>query len=351
MAKKNPEPVHPTSTTTNTDTTRMNAVTYSKYGGPEVLEYTELERPTPDDDEVLVHVVAASVGAGDWHLMRGTPFLIRLIYGGYRRPKLQILGVDIAGQVEAVGRNVTGVQRGDEVLADLSEIGFGGFSEYVCVPARGVVPKPLPISFEAAASLPTSGVAALQALRDVGQLKAGEHVLVNGASGGVGTFAVQLAKVFGAEVSAVCSTSKMEMVRSIGADHVIDYTTEDVTATGKQYDLIVDTAGSHSVTAYRRVLTPSGRYVMVGGPTRRFISTLVFGPVLSLLGQRRYSGFTLKPNPDDLRFIAELVESGDVTPVIDRRYPLEQVPDAIRYLEAGRATGKIVISSESGHGV
>ena len=332
--------------TTDVEATTMHAIVQSEYGGPEVLEFADVERPTPNPDEVLVRVVAASVGAGDWHLMRGEPFLIRLIYGGYRRPKFPTPGVDIAGQVEAIGRDVTDFEPGDEVLADLSEHGFGGFAEYVCVPANAVVLKPETVSFRTAAAIPTSAVAALQALRDAGELQSGEHVLINGASGGVGTFAVQIAKYLGAEVTAVCSTAKMELVLSIGADHVVDYTAEDVTTTGNQYDLILDTAGSHSMRSYGRILTPMGRYVMVGGPTRRFVATMALGPVLSALGRRRYCGFSLKPNPDDLRFLSGLLESGDLTPVIDQRYPLKQVPDAIRDLEAGRATGKLVITVE-----
>jgi NADPH:quinone reductase-like Zn-dependent oxidoreductase len=324
----------------------MHAVVQSVYGGPEVLEFAEVEKPTPGDDEALIRVVAASVGAGDWHLMRGTPFLIRLIYGGYRRPKFPTPGVDIAGEVEAVGAAVTAFQQGDEVIADLSEHGFGGFAEYVCVPAEALVSKPATVPFEAAAASPTSGVAALQALRDAGRLRAGEHVLVNGASGGVGTFAVQLAKHLGAEVTGVCSTAKMELVRSIGADHVIDYTETDITTAGTQYDLILDTAGSHSMRAYRHALTPRGRYVMVGGPTGRFLTALVLGPVLSMTGEQGFGSFNLKVDTDDLVFVAGLLESGDVAPVIDRRYELREVPDAIRYLEDGRATGKVVITSD-----
>ncbi|MFC5369064.1 NAD(P)-dependent alcohol dehydrogenase [Salinirubrum litoreum] len=327
--------------------TRMHAIVQLTYGGPEVLSFTTVEKPVPDDDEVLVRVVAASVGVGDWHLMRGSPLLVRLVYGGYRRPKFPTVGVDVAGSVEAVGRNVTGFVVGDAVLADLSEHGFGGFAEYVCVPATALVRKPASVPFEMAATIPTSAVAALQALRDAGQLQAGEHVLINGASGGVGTFAVQIAKYLGAEVTGVCSTAKADLVRSIGADHVVDYTTTDVTTAGTQYDLIVDTAGSHPMRAYRRVLTPTGRYVMVGGPTRRFVSAMLGGPLLSAIGTQRFGGFTLQPDPADLAFVAQLLESDDVTPVVDRQYPLREVPEAIRYLEAGHATGKVVITSDT----
>jgi NADPH:quinone reductase-like Zn-dependent oxidoreductase len=345
MAEPQVRPREPQTGATGDDTTTMHAVVYSEYGGPEVLRYTRVDRPVPADDEVLIQVISASIGAGDWHLMRGTPFLIRLIYRGYWKPKQTILGVDIAGRVVEVGRAVTSVQSGDEVVCDLSESGFGGFAEYVCVSEQHVVPKPAGVSFEAAATVPTSGAAALQALRDAGGLRAGESVLINGASGGVGTFAVQVAKYLGADVTAVCSTAKVELVRSIGADHVVDYTQEDVTSGDRQFDLIVDTAGSHSLREWGRVLSRSGRYVMVGGPTRRFVTAMTLGPVLSARGGRRYGGFTLKPNPNDLQLLMTLLDAGDVTPVIDRRYPLQQVPEAIRYLEAGRATGKVVVRS------
>jgi NADPH:quinone reductase-like Zn-dependent oxidoreductase len=323
----------------------MHAVVQSEYGGPEVLEYTDVERPAPADGDALVRIIAASVGAGDWHLMRGTPFLVRLIYGGYRRPKFPTPGVDIAGRIEAVGRDVTDFQPGDEVLADLSAHGFGGFAEYVSVPATALVSKPATVPFEAAAAVPTSAVAALQALRDAGRLQAGEHVLINGASGGVGTFAVQIAKHLGAEVTGVCSTAKMQLVRSVGADHVIDYTETDVTTAGVEYDLILDTAGSHSMSAYRGGLTSTGRYVMVGGPTGRFLRALILGPVLSMTGNRQFRAFNLTADREDLALVAGLLESGDLTPVIDRRYELREVPAAIRYVEDGHARGKVVITS------
>lgn len=339
-ATQRPESQH---STTSHEPTTMTAAVYSEYGGPDVLRVDEVELPTPDEDEVLVRVMARSVNAGDWHLLRGTPFLVRLVYGGYRRPKFPILGVDIAGRVEAVGKNVADFQSGDEVVADLSKSGFGGFAEYVCVPASAAVPKPATVSFEAAAAAPTAGVAALQALRDVGKLQSGETVLINGASGGVGTFAVQVAKFLGAEVTSVCSTAKVETVRSLGADHVIDYTQEDVTEGGAQYDLILDAAGTHSMRAYARALRPTGRYVFVGGPTRRFVTALLAGPVLSITGGKQFRAFMLDPDRDDLAFVMGLLQSGDVEPVIDRRYRLDEVPEAIRYLEAGRATGKVVV--------
>ena len=333
--------------TTSEQTSEMRAIVQSEYGGPEVLRFTDVEKSTPAADEVLVRVVTASVGAGDWHLMRGTPFLVRLVYGGYRRPKFPTIGVDVAGRVEAVGGNVTGFERGDEVVADLSEHGFTGFAEYVYAPATALVSKPATVTFEAAATVPTSAVAALQALRDAGRLQAGEHVLINGASGGVGTFAVQLAKYLGAEVTGVCSTGKMDMARSAGADHVIDYTAIDITTAGTRYDLVLDTAGSHTMRAYRAVLTPTGRYVMVGGPTGRFLQALVLGPVFSMVGGRSFRGYNLQANREDLAFVVGRLETGDIKPIIDRRYGLADVPEAIRYVEAGRATGKVVISSET----
>ena len=322
----------------------MRAIVRSRYGGPDVLELATVERPTPAADEVLIAVRAASVNAGDRHLMRGSPFLVRLIYGGITRPRSGPLGVDVAGRVEAVGEAVTRFEPGDEVFGDLSTSGFGAFAEYVCAPEDVLASKPAGVTFEDAAAVPTAAVAALQALRDEGGIRAGERVLVNGASGGVGTFAVQLAKWFGAEVTGVCSTAKVELVRSLGADHVVDYTREDATESGRTYDLIVDTAASHSLSAYRRALRPEGRYVMVGGPTSRFVRTVVFGPLLSMTGTKRLTNLMLRTNPEDLAFVGERLVAGDITPVIDREYELADVPEAIRYLEAGRATGKVVVA-------
>lgn len=324
----------------------MRAAVYADYGGPERLELTEVDRPSPADDEVLVRVVAAAVNAGDWHLLCGSPFLIRLLYGGIRRPAHPILGVDIAGRVAEIGDEVDGFAVGDAVIADLSSSGFGGFAEYVCVPEAMVVEKPDAVSFEAAAAITTAGVAALQALRDAGRLQAGESVLVNGASGGVGTFAVQVATALGAGVTGVCSTGKVDVVRSLGADAVVDYTEEDFTASGTQYDLIVDAAGSHSLLAVRGTLNPGGRYVMVGGPFRRFLGAMVGGPLLSAIGNRTFGAFTVQPNPEDLASVSERVVAGDIDPVIDRTFELSEVAEAIRYVEEGRATGKVVIGIE-----
>lgn len=331
-----------------TDTERgdqtMNAIVRSSYGGPDVLELATVERPTPAADEVLIAVRAASVNAGDWHLMRGSPFLVRLIYGGITRPKSGALGVDVAGRVEAVGEAVTRFEPGDEVFGDLSTSGFGAFAEYARAPEDVLASKPANVPFEDAAAVPTAAVAALQALRDEGGIRSGERVLINGASGGVGTFAVQLAKWFGAEVTGVCSPAKVDLVSSLGADHVVDYTREDFTQGGPRYDLIVDTAASHSLSAYLRALRPEGRYVMVGGPTNRFVRTVIFGPLLSATGKKRVRNLMLKPDREDLELVGELLGSGELTPVIDRQYGLDEVPEAIRHLESGRARGKVVIT-------
>lgn len=326
------------------DAAVMRAWTQSAYGGPDVLSLATVPRPSPAAAEVLVRVRATGVNAGDWHLMRGSPYLIRLIYGGYRRPSVPTPGLDVAGEVAAVGADVTDVEAGDRVVADLSGHGFGGYAEYVCVPASALVSLPSGVSFEDAASVPTAAVTALQALRDVGGLQAGEAVLVNGASGGVGSFAVQLATSLGAEVTGVASTAKLDAVRSMGADRVVDYAEEDVTALDERYDLVVDTAGSHSMREYARILHPGGRYVAIGGPTGRYLQALVLGPLRSLVGSRRFAGLTMQPNREDLAYVVGLLESGAIDPVIDREYSFEEVPEAIRQLEAGRVVGKLVVT-------
>ncbi len=246
----------------------MKAMVITKYGPPDVLELQEVAKPAPKDDEVLIKVRAASVNAGDWHLMRADPFLVRLMYG-LSKPNIKILGSDVAGQVEAVGQNVTQFSLGDEVFGDLSESGLGAFAEYVCAPEHALALKPATLTFEEAAATPLAAVTALQGLRDHGHIRAGHKVLINGASGGVGTFAVQLAKHFGTEVTGVCSTKKAEMVRSLGADHVIDYIKEDFTQKGERYDLILGIGGYHALTEYKRALHPEGRYVMTGGATKQ----------------------------------------------------------------------------------
>ena len=324
----------------------MKAIVYTQYGSPDVLQLKEVEKPTPKDNEVLVKVHAASANAYDWHLLRADPFLVRLMGGGLLKPKNKILGADIAGRVEAVGRNVKQFRPGDEVFGDLSTCGNGGFAEYVSVPENALALKPASMTFGEAAAVPMAAVTALQGLRDNGQIQPGQKVLINGASGGVGTFAVQIAKSFGAEVTAVCSTSKLDMVRSMGADQVIDYTQEDFTKSGQRYNLILAVNGYHSISAYKRTLSPKGMYVMAGGSTAQIFQALLLGSWMSMTGGKKMGALLAKPNQKDLVFMKELLEAGKVVPVIDRCYPLREVPEAIRYLEAGHARGKVVITLE-----
>ena len=325
----------------------MKAIVCTKYGAPDVLDLQEVEKPTPKDNEVLVKIHAASVNAGDWHLMRADPFLIRLMYG-LRKPKIKILGSDAAGWVEAVGKNVKHFQPGDEVFGDISGCGFGAFAEYVSVPEDVFVLKPSKLTFEEAAAVPLAAVTALQGLRDKGEIQPGQRVLINGASGGVGTYAVQIAKAFGAEVTGVCSTSKVEMVRSIGADHVIDYTQEDFTRNGQQYDLILAVGGNRGLAEYKRALTPKGIYVMVGGSsTTQMFQAMLLGPLHSRKEGKQMGSMLAHPNQKDLSCVKELVDAGKVVPVIDRWYSFGEVPDAIRYLEAGHARGKVVITLDN----
>jgi len=322
----------------------MKAMVYSKYGPPDVLQLKEVEKPTPKEDEVLIRVHAASVNAYDWHLLTADIFLVRLMGGGLLKPKNTIPGADIAGRVEAVGRNAKQFRPGDEVFGDIAGWGNGGFAEYVSVPESAFALKPANLSFEEAAAVPMAAVTALQGLRDQGQIQPGQKVLVNGASGGVGTFAVQIAKSFGAEVTAVCSTRNLDMARSLGADHVIDYTKEDFTQNGQQYDLILAVNGYHPLSAYRRALTPKGIYVMAGGSMAQIFQAMLLGPMMSKTGGKKMGGVSANPNQKDLALIKELLEAGKVVPVIDKRYPLSEVPEALRYLGEGHARGKVVIT-------
>ena len=325
--------------------THMKAMVYHTYGSPDVLKLEEVQKPVPQDDEVLVKVLATSVNAGDWaHLLRGKPFLMRLMGFGLLKPKNTILGSDIAGRVEAVGRNVKQFQSGDEVFGNTAKYGFGGFAEYVSVPENALVLKPTTLSFEEAAAVPQEALTALQGLRDKGHIQKGQKVLINGASGGIGTFAVQLAKAFGAEVTAVCSTRNVDIVGSIGANHVIDYTQEDFTRNGQRYDLILAVNGYHSISAYKRALHPEGVYVMTGGSNAQLFQAMLLGPLVSRTGRQKMGNSAHKPNQKDLMFMKELLEASKVKPVIDRRFPLRDVADAIRYLEAGHAQGKVVIT-------
>lgn len=322
----------------------MKAIVYTEYGTPDVLHLEEVAKPTPKDGEVLVKIRAVSLNAADRFMLSGSPFLVRLMTGGLRKPGITTPGADIAGEIEAVGRHVTQFQPGDAVFGDLSGCGWGGLAEYVTAPETVLARKPASISFEQAAAAPMAAVTALQGLRNKGQIRAGQKVLVNGASGGVGTFAVQIAKSFGAEVTAVCSAGKLETARAIGADHVIDYTQENFTQNGKRYDLIFAANGYHSLSDYKRVLSAGGTYVCAGGTMPQIFQSMLLGPLMSLSGRQKMGNIAAAPNQADLTFVAELLEAGKVRPVIDSHYPLEQTPDAFRRLTAGHARGKIIIT-------
>jgi NADPH:quinone reductase-like Zn-dependent oxidoreductase len=319
----------------------MKAIVHTQYGPPDVLRFEETAKPSPTDDEVLIKIYAASVNPLDRYLLRGAP-LIRLI-PGLRTPKHQIPGADIAGRVEAVGKNVRQFLPGDEVFGAK---GVGGFAQYVCAIEDKLAVKPANCSFEDAASVPVAAITALQGLRDKGRIQPGQKVLIYGASGGVGTFAVQIAKSFGAEVTAVCSTRNVDIARSIGADHVIDYTQEDFTQTGERYDLILGANAHHSIFHYRRVLSPRGIYVVVGGGLFQIFQAMLLAPFLSLISRKKTRFFIANINQKDLDILRGLLEARKVVPVIDRRYPLRHTAEAIRYLEEGHAQGKIVITVE-----
>jgi NADPH:quinone reductase-like Zn-dependent oxidoreductase len=322
----------------------MKAIVYTRYGPPEVLQLKEVAKPTPKEDEVLVKVHAASVNAYDWHLLSADIFLVRLMGGGLLKPKNTILGADIAGRVEAVGRNVKQFQPGDEVFGDIAGCGNGGFAEYASVPEYLLVLKPANLSFEEAAAVPMAAVTALQGVRDQGKIQPGQKVLINGASGGVGTFAVQIAKSFGAEVTAVCSTRNLDMARSIGADQVIDYTQEDFTQNGQQYDLILAVNGYHPILAYKRALTPKGIYVMAGGTPAQIFQAMLLGPWMSKTGGKKMGNVSAKQSQTDLVYLKGLLEAGKIKPVIDKCYPLSETAEALRYRGEGHARGKVVIT-------
>ena len=322
----------------------MKAITYHRYGPPEVLELQDVDEPAVGDHDVLVRVRAASANPRDWHFMRGEPYFMRL-QAGLRTPKNSLLGSDVAGQVEAVGRNVTRFRPGDEVVADVVQ---GGFAEYACVPEDLAVLKPANLTFEQAAAVPLAALTALQGLRDVGKVQPGQKVLIVGAAGGVGTFAVQIAKWLGAEVTGVCSTSKVDMVRSIGADHVVDYTREDFTKDGGRYDVVFQLAGTRSPSDCRRALAPKGTLVLSSGESNgRWIgpvSRILAGIALSPFVSQRLVPFVAKRSGEDLQLVMGLIESGEVSPVLDRSYALSEVPEAIRHLEVGHARGKVVVT-------
>jgi NADPH:quinone reductase-like Zn-dependent oxidoreductase len=315
----------------------MKAIIYTEYGSPDVLQLRDVERPTPRDNEILVRVYAASANPADWHTMRAKPFLARMA-NGLLKPKNPRLGADLAGRVESVGKNVTQFQAGDDVFGELPLDGLGSFAEYVCSIEDALALKPARLTFEQAATVPLAGFTALQGLRDKGKIQAGQKVLINGASGGIGTFAMQIAKSFGTEVTGVCSTRNLELVRSIGADHVIDYTSEDFTQKDQRYDLIFDTVGNLSISGCKRVLSLNGICSVAGFTTMSHLfGVMLFG------GAKVGMMETASSNKKDLLFLKELLDAGKIVPVIDRQYPLSETAEAIRYLETGRARGKVVI--------
>jgi len=321
----------------------VKALLWKTYGGSEDLGYGEVPVPVPRSGELLVRVRAVSLNAADLHLMRADPFPVRL-YAGLTKPKWLALGADVAGTVEAVGAGVTKFRAGDEVLGDLSGGSWGAMAEYVCAEEGSLVFKPAALSFVEAAAIPMAGVTALQALQTKGGLRTGQKVLVQGASGGVGTFSVQLAKALGAEVTAVCSTAHVDLIRSLGADRVIDYTREDFVEGGPRFDLIHAANGDRSIFDYQKALVPGGRYVSTGGSMKQLSQALLLGPWLSLARGRTLGGMTASPNPSDLAVVVDLVAQGKVRPVIDRIFPLDQGAEALRYLEEGHARGKVVVT-------
>jgi NADPH:quinone reductase-like Zn-dependent oxidoreductase len=321
----------------------MKAIIQTGYGEPsEVLELQEVEKPAPKENEVLIKIQAASITFGDLAAVKGEPFIARLSLG-LREPKIKTPGKDVAGIVEAVGENVKEFKPGDEVFGDLSESGWGAYAEYVSVPENALVQKPANITFEAAGAVPESAVVALQGLRTKGHIQSGQKVLIYGASGGIGTFAVQIAKSFGTEVTGVCSTRNVELVRSLGADHVIDYTVEDFTQNGQQYDLILATAGYRSIFDYKRSLAPGGHYVATGGEMAQIFQPMLLGPLVSSEG-RKMTNLAMKPDKEDLTYVKELIEAGKVNSVIDKSYPLGELSEAFRYYGQGRSRGKVVVT-------
>jgi NADPH:quinone reductase-like Zn-dependent oxidoreductase len=327
----------------------LKALVYTEYGSPDVLRIGEVPQPVPGQGEVLVRVQATGLNMADWYQLNGKPFVVRMVTGAILRPKHTILGADIAGLVEAVGPGVTAFQPGDAVFGDISSCGWGGLAEFVSVPENVLTAKPTGLGFEQAAAVPMAAVTAYQGLRK-GGIRAGQKVMIYGASGGVGSFAVQIARAFGAEVTAVCSTGKMEIVRSLGADHVIDYTREDFAQNGQHYDLILAANGNRKLSEYRRALTPVGAYVCTGGKMSQIFGAMLLGPLLSKKGGQTLTSLAAQPDRDDLIAVAKLLEAGKVIPVIDRCYALDEAPDAFHTLGEGHTQGKLVITLTNGHG-
>lgn len=321
----------------------MKAIVYEKYGQPDVLELREVAKPTPKDDEVLVKIHAVSLNQYDWHFLTADIFLVRLA-GGLLKPKHGAPGEDIAGRVQAVGKNATQFHVGDEVFGDIAAAGGGGCAEFVCVPESLLALKPTNLSFEQAAAVPMAAVSALQGLRDVGKIQAGQNVLIQGAAGGVGTFAIQIAKIFGAKVTAVCSTRNLEQARALGADRVIDYTQTDFTRQGNLYDLILAANGYHSLADYKRALTPNGIYVMAGGTMRQIFDVMLWGGWHSR-GGRKMRNVSAHASQKDLLFLKEQIEAGKLIPVIDRCYSLRETAEAMKYLGQGHARAKVIVTA------
>ncbi len=323
----------------------MKAILQTEYGSPDLLQFKNIEKPTPKEDEVLIKIHAASLNAYDWHLLTADIFLVRFATGLFK-PKSTQIGADISGVVESVGKNVKQFKPGDKVFGDLASCGGGGFAEYAIAPESYLVLNPTNLSFEETAAIPMAAITALQGLRGEGKIQAGQKVLINGASGGVGTFAVQIAKFYEAEVTAVCSTRNLELARSLGADHVIDYTKENFTENGQQYDLIFAANGYHPLSAYKRALTPNGIYVMAGGTAKQIFSAMLLGSLMSIGGNKKMGGVSAKPNQKDLIFMKELIESGKVKPKIDKIYPFADLAKALQYIGEGHAQGKVVITMD-----
>ncbi len=321
----------------------MKAAVYTEYGSPDVLQFKEVEKPIPKDDEVLIRLHAASINSWDWDMLTGRPLEYRLLHGLLKPKKTNILGCDVAGRIEAVGKNVQQFHAGDDVFGDLSAGSWGGFADYVCAGESELSLKPAGMTFEAAAATPQAGLLAMQGLCDQSEIGPGRRILINGAGGGVGTFAIQIAKSYGAEVTGVDSTGKLDMLRSLGADHVIDYTKEDFTQNGKSYDLILDVKTERSIFDYRRALGSNGIYVTVGGRSSRILQLVLLGPLIAIAGSKQLTVLMHKPNKG-LDALKVLFESGSVKPVIDRCFPLSQTAEALRYFGEGHFIGKVVIT-------
>ncbi len=321
----------------------MKAVVYEEYGSPDVLQLKEIDKPVPKDNEVLIKVHSVSLNSLDWRILRANPFLVRFMGFGLLKPSVNILGADISGTIESIGKNIKQFQVGDEVLGDKVPGKLGGLAEYTCATEDVIIKKPRQLSFDDCACLPIARVTVLQGLRDYGKIQSGQRVLIHGASGGVGTFAVQIAKYFGADVTGQCSTGNIDMVQSLGADQVIDYKKEDFVKLGQKYDLIFAANGGRSIFEYKQAMNPHGIYVMVGGSGKQMFQAMALGPILSIFSNQRFRHVIAKTNLKDMSFLIDILESGHLKPLIDRKYSLDETADAFRYIETGHASGKVII--------